>query len=44
MDSILRASCLDPATKSIVTGWLDYEDDDHYIAEIKLMNIEHSNK
>ena len=40
MDNILRASSLDPATKSIVAGWLDYEDDDHYIAEIELLNIE----
>ena len=41
MDDILRASSHDPVTKSIVAGWLDYEDEDHYIAEIKLLSIEH---
>ena len=39
MECILRASCLDPATKSIITGWLDYEDDDNFIAEIEILNI-----
>jgi 3-oxoacyl-[acyl-carrier-protein] synthase-1 len=40
MESILRASSLDPTTRSILCGWLDYEDEDHYMAEIKIMNIE----
>ena len=39
MESILRASCLDPATRSILTGWLDYEDDEHFIAELKIVNL-----
>ena len=37
MEAILHASCLDPATKSILTGWIDYEDDDHFVAEIKII-------
>lgn len=39
MERILRASCLDPATRSVLTGWLDYEDDVHFIAEIKIINM-----
>ena len=39
MESILRASCLDPTTRSILTGWLDYEDDEHFIAELKIVNL-----
>ena len=38
MKGILRASCLDPATRSILIGWLDYEDDGHFVAEIKIIN------
>ena len=40
MESILRASCLDPVTRSILCGWLDYEDDEHFMAELKILNIE----
>ena len=40
MEGILRASCLDPANKSFLTGWLDYEDDEHFVAEIKLLIID----
>ena len=39
MESILRASCLDPTTRSILTGWLDYEDDEHFIVELKIVNL-----
>ena len=39
MESILRASCLDPITRSILCGWLDYEDDEHFMAELKILNI-----
>ena len=39
MESILRASCLDRTTRSFLTGWLDYEDDDHFIAELKIVTI-----
>ena len=42
MEGILRASCLDPANKSFLTGWLDYEDEEHFVAEIKLLKIEDS--
>ena len=42
MEAILRASCLDPATRSIITGWLDYEDDEHFMAEIKTLQIKNS--
>ena len=40
MESILCASCLDPAIRSILTGWLDYEDDEHFTAEVKILKIE----
>ena len=40
MEAILRASCLDPATRSIITGWLNYDDDEHFMAEIKILEIE----
>ena len=39
MESILRASCLDTVTRSILCGWLDYEDDGHFMAELKILNI-----
>lgn len=39
MERILSASCIDPATRSILTGWLDYIDDDHFIADIKIINL-----
>jgi len=42
MEGILCASCLDPANKSFLTGWLDYEDEEHFVAEIKLLKIEDS--
>ena len=37
MDNILRASCLDPVTKSILTGWIDYQDDDHFEAKLEIL-------
>ena len=40
MQQILRASCLDPTTQSILCGWIDYEDDEHFVAEMKLLKIE----
>ena len=39
METILRASCLDPATKSILCGWVDYVDDDHFEAHMKIIDI-----
>lgn len=41
MQQVLQASCLDPATRSILCGWIDYEDDDHFEADMKLLEIEH---
>ncbi len=40
MERIIRASSLDPATRSVLTGWLDYEDEDHFVADIRLLKIE----
>lgn len=40
MQQILKASCLDSATRSFLCGWLDYEDDTHFIADIKILKIE----
>ena len=42
MEGILRASCLDSATRSILCGWIDYEDGNHYRAEIGIRNIENN--
>ena len=39
MEGILRASCLDSSTRSILSGWLDYEDEKHFVAEVFI--IEH---
>jgi 3-oxoacyl-[acyl-carrier-protein] synthase-1 len=41
MQQVLQASCLDPVTRSILCGWIDYEDDDHFEADMKLLEIEH---
>ena len=38
MQQVLHASCLDPATQSILCGWLDYEDDTHFEADLRLLN------
>ena len=38
IQQVLHASCLDPATKSILCGWLDYEDDTHFEADLRLLN------
>ena len=37
MQQILQASCLDPTTQSILCGWLDYEDDAHFEAQLKIV-------
>lgn len=39
MQHILQASCLDSATQSILCGWLDYEDDAHFEAQLKIINL-----
>ena len=38
MQQVLHSSCLDPATQSILCGWLDYEDDTHFEADLRLLN------
>ena len=38
MQQILQASCLDPMTQSILCGWLDYEDDAHFVADLGILN------
>ena len=37
MEEIITASFADPATRSVLCGWLDYQDDDHFIAEMFLI-------
>lgn len=39
IETILRVSYLDPATKSILCGWVDYVDDDHFEARLKILDI-----
>ena len=38
MQQILQASCLDSTTQSILCGWLDYEDDAHFVADLRILN------
>ena len=38
MQQILQTSCLDPTTQSILCGWLDYEDDAHFVADLHILN------
>lgn len=38
MQQILQASCLDSTTQSILCGWLDYEDDTHFVADLRILN------
>ncbi|MDD5862056.1 MAG: beta-ketoacyl synthase N-terminal-like domain-containing protein [Prevotella sp.] len=40
MDQILRAAFLDGKTTSILTGWLDAEDEQHYEADLKIIKNE----
>ena len=37
MQQILQASCLDSKTQSILCGWLDYEDDAHFVADLRIL-------
>ena len=36
MEEILQASCLDAQSKSFLTGWIDYEDERHFEADLKI--------
>ena len=38
IQQILQASCLDPTARSILCGWLDYEDDTHFVADLCILN------
>jgi 3-oxoacyl-[acyl-carrier-protein] synthase-1 len=37
MVSILRATFVDTATRSAVCGWLDYVDDQHFMADLQIV-------
>ena len=39
MQQILLASCLDSTTQSILCGWLDYKDDAHFEAQLRIINL-----
>lgn len=40
MEEILLASCRDAQSKSFLTGWIDYEDEKHFEAELKICRIQ----
>lgn len=42
MKEILQASCRDAQSKSFLTGWIDYEDERHFEAELKICRIQPS--
>ena len=42
MEEILLASCRDDQSKSFLTGWIDYEDERHFEAELKICRIQPS--
>lgn len=42
MEEILQASCRDVQSKSFLTGWIDYEDERHFEAELKICRIQPS--
>lgn len=39
MEEILQASCRDDQSKSFLTGWIDYEDERHFEADLKIKKI-----
>lgn len=39
MEEILQASCRDGQNKSFLTGWIDYEDERHFEAELKIKKM-----
>lgn len=39
MEEILLASCRDGQSKSFLTGWIDYEDERHFEAELKIKKM-----
>lgn len=34
MQEVLATTCLDPKTKSVLAGWIDYQDADHFDADL----------
>lgn len=39
MEGILQASCRDDQSKSFLTGWIDYEDERHFEADLKIKKM-----
>lgn len=39
MEEILHASCRDDQSKSFLTGWIDYEDERHFEADLKIKEM-----
>lgn len=39
MEEILQTSCLDDQSKSFLTGWIDYEDERHFEADLKIKKM-----
>lgn len=39
MRAILETAFMDAQTKKILTGWIDYEDDAHYVAELYIAEL-----
>lgn len=39
MEEILLASCRDAQSKSFLTGWIDYEDERHFEADLKIKKM-----
>jgi 3-oxoacyl-[acyl-carrier-protein] synthase-1 len=36
MEQVITASFADPETQSMLCGWIDYEDDEHFEAELEV--------
>ena len=39
-EEILSASFMDKVTRSILGGWIDYTDENHYLAELQILHLE----
>ncbi len=40
MTAILETAFLDAQTKNVLTGWIDYEDESHYVADLYLVELQ----
>ena len=38
---ILEATCLDSTINSILAGWIDYQDNDDYVADLSIYEVKH---